>query len=117
MIRYDDTIITNNVPDDVEINCINCRKILFFLLYNQTIENFITPVVTNMVFQNGGLSWITQSNQKHNFYFQHHCYYLILNGPCYNTKICSLLHGLSFEDYVTTYRRDRYNIMCSIGAH
>ena len=31
--------------------------------------------------------------------------------------ICSQLHGLVFEDYCTTAKCDKYNIMCSIEAH
>ena len=39
------------------------------------------------------------------------------NGPWYNTMICSLSHGSLFEDYITTTKRDRYNLMCSIESH
>ena len=31
--------------------------------------------------------------------------------------MCSQLHGLVFEDYFKTDKRDKYNIMCSIEAH
>ena len=31
--------------------------------------------------------------------------------------ICSWLHGSLFEDYVTTSKCDRYNLMCSIDAY
>ena len=34
-----------------------------------------------------------------------------------NTKTCLQYHGLLFEYYVTTTRRDIYNIMCSIEDH
>ena len=40
-----------------------------------------------------------------------------MNGPWYNTTMFSLWHGLSFEGYVTTSIRDRYNLMCSIEAN
>ena len=70
-----------------------------------------------MVFQHVGLSWIIQSNQQLNFDFQHHCPSWILNGPGYNTNTRSKLYGSLFEDYVTTTRRYRYNLMCSIEAH
>ena len=40
-----------------------------------------------------------------------------MNGPWYNTTMFSLWHGLSFEGYVTTSIRDRYNLMCSIESH
>ena len=29
-------------------------------------------------------------------------------------KICSKLHGINFEDFITQARTDRYNIMCSL---
>ena len=32
-------------------------------------------------------------------------------------KICSKLHGIKFEDFITQARTDRYNIMCSLVAH
>ena len=71
---------------------INCGKSIGCLLENQTIENFITPFVTNIVFHNVGLSLIIQSNQKPNFDFKHHYHYCILDVPWYNTMICLLLH-------------------------
>ena len=44
------------VPDAVELMFMNCGKTTGCLLDNQIIEEFITPFVTNMVFQNVGLS-------------------------------------------------------------
>ena len=38
-------------------------------------------------------------------------------GPWYNKNICSKLHGIKFEDFITQARIDRYNIMCSLVAH
>ena len=32
-------------------------------------------------------------------------------------NICSKLHGIKFEDFITQARTDRYNIMCSLVAH
>ena len=83
----------------------------------QPIEDFIAPFVSNIVFEHVGLTWIINTNQELNFYFQHPCTSWILNGPLYNTMICSQLHGFYFEDCVTTTRRDIYNIMCSIEDH
>ena len=37
--------------------------------------------------------------------------------PWYNTCICKKLHGKVFEVFFRSSRTDRYNIMCSIGAH
>ena len=32
-------------------------------------------------------------------------------------NICSKLHGIKFEDFITHSRTDLYNIMCSLVAH
>ena len=32
-------------------------------------------------------------------------------------NICSKLHGINFEAFITQARTDRYNIMCSLVAH
>ena len=86
---YDETIDNGDVPEAVGVMCINCRKIIGCSLDNQKIENFITPFVTNMMFQNIGLFWIIHSNKYLSFDFQNHYSYWILNGPWYNTEICS----------------------------
>ena len=39
------------------------------------------------------------------------------NDPFYNTTICSRLHSLLFEDYVTTFIRDQYNTIFTIEDH
>ena len=71
--------------------CIDCRKIVGCLLDNQRIENFITPLVKNVVFRHFGLSLIIKLNQKLNFYFQLQCNSWLINGPWHNTMICSRL--------------------------
>ena len=70
-----------------------------------------------MVLQHVGLSWIIQSNQKLNYDPQRHCNSWMINFPWYNTMICSRLHGLLYEYYVTTAIRERYSIMRSIEDH
>ena len=117
IIWYDQSIDHKDFPQAVGIMCINCGKIIGFLLDNQAMENFVTPFVKNMVLHHAGLSWIIQSNQKQNFNFQRHCPSWMTNGPFYNTTICSQLHGQFFENYVTTARLEQYNIMCSIEDH
>ena len=63
-IIYDETIDNEDVPEDVVIMCINCGKSVGCLLCNQKIENFITPFVINMVFQNIGLFCVIHSNKN-----------------------------------------------------
>ena len=70
-----------------------------------------------MVFQHIGLYLIIQPNKNLSFDFQKHCTSWILNGTWYNTMECPLLHGLVFEEFVTTDKHDKYNLMCSIEAH
>ena len=38
-------------------------------------------------------------------------------GPWYKRNICSKLHGIRFEDFITQARTDQYNLMCSLVAH
>ena len=38
-------------------------------------------------------------------------------GTWYNKNICSKLHGIKFEDYITQTRIDQYDIMCSLVTH
>ena len=37
--------------------------------------------------------------------------------PWYNRNVCSKLHGIRLEDFITQARTDRYNLMCSLVAH
>ena len=39
------------------------------------------------------------------------------NGPWYNTMICSQLRFHNFEDYFTTGRKDRYELLCDVDAY
>ena len=116
-IWYDESIGRKDIPEDVAIIYINCGKIIGFLLDNQTIENFITPFVANIVLRYVGLSWIIKSNQKLNFNSQIQCSCWVINGPCYNTTTCSRFYGSFFEDYVTTAKSYRYNLMCANEAN
>ena len=88
-IVYDGTIDNEDVSESVEKMCINCGNSIGYSLDNKKIEDFITPFVTNMVFQNICFFWIIKSNKNPHFYFQKHCPYWILNSSWYNTLICS----------------------------
>ena len=117
IIIYDETIDNEDVPETVGIMCINCGKRIGCSLENQKIEDFITPFVTNMMFQHIGLFWTIKSNKNLNFDFQNHCPSWIPNGPWYKIMICSQLHGLVFEYYFKDAKREIYNLMYSIEAH
>ena len=86
-IWYDDNIVNEDVPYYVVIICINCGKTIGCELDNQPIKYSIPNFVTNIVFQNIGLFWVIQSNQKSNFDLEEHCFSWIINGPWYNTTI------------------------------
>ena len=79
-IWYDESIVQDYFPYTVVIMCINCSKTIGGELYNQPIKDFITPSVTNMVFQYISLSWIIQSNKKLKFVFQEKYHSWIING-------------------------------------
>ena len=57
-IIYDETIDKEYFQESVGIMYINFGKSIGCLLDNQKIEYFITPSVTNMVFQHIGSFWI-----------------------------------------------------------
>ena len=63
-IYYYERIGHGYFPEAFGIIYINCEKSIGYLLEKQTVENFMTPFVTNMVFQRIGLSWFIQSNKK-----------------------------------------------------
>ena len=37
--------------------------------------------------------------------------------PWYNTSICSMLHEILFEDFITHARTDIYNLLCTLVEH
>ena len=59
----------------------------------------------------------SSKTKKNNFYLKLHCPSWVIYGPGYNIMVCSQWHGSLFEDYVTTSKRDRYNIIFPIEAH
>ena len=78
----------------------------------------ITKFVLNAILHHVGMSWIIRSNDKIRYEIDeiNHQYWLN-KGPCYNTNICSMLHGSLFEDFIKHERTDIYNHMCSLVAH
>ena len=66
-----------------------------------------------------GMSWIISSIKEIEYDMTTKSNHLdwLNKGPCYNKNICSKLHGIEFEDFITQARIDQYNIMCSLVAH
>ena len=71
------------------------------------------------MFHHVGLSWIISSNKEMNYEINTESNHLdwLNKGPWYNRNICSKLHGIRFEDFITQARTGRYNLMCSLVAH
>ena len=72
----------------------------------------------NYILHHVGMSWIISSNNemKHEIDESNHQYWLN-KRTCYNTVICSRLHGSIFEYFITHARTHRYNLMCSLITH
>ena len=65
-----------------------------------------------------GMSWIISSNLEMEYEMNKTNHQDWLNkGPWYKISICSKLHGIRFEDFITQARTDQYNIMCSLVSH
>ena len=82
-------------------------------------DEVITKFVLNEMLHHVGMSWIISSNQEMEYDMTTKSNHLdwLNKGPWYNKNICSKLHGIKFEDFITQARTDRYNIMCSLVAH
>ena len=59
----------------------------------------------------------SSSLTKNIFYLQLNCLFRVINVPWYNNIIFSRWHGLLFYNYVTTDKRERYNLRCLIEDH
>ena len=53
----------NDVPDNLGIKHIKCNKVSGYDIYKKTLKDSTTFFVKNVVFQNVGLSWITNSKE------------------------------------------------------
>ena len=71
----------------------------------------------NSVLHNVGLSWIISSNKKVEYDTEENNPDWLNKVPCYNTVVCSKLHGTFFEYFIINARIYRYNLICSITAH
>ena len=66
-----------------------------------------------------GMSWIISSNKEMNYEINTESNNLdwLNKVPWHNRKICSKLHGIRLEDFITQARTYRYNLMCYLVAH
>ena len=62
----------------------------------------ITKFVLNAILNHVRMSWIICSNEKIKYEIDESNHPDWLNKvTCYNTSICSRLHGILFEDFIT----------------
>ena len=108
--------------DSVSLKCINCKRETclnqessFTWVYGEIITKF----VINEMLHHVGMSWIISSNQEMEYEMNTKSNHLdwLNKGPWYNRNICSKLHGIRLEDFITQARTDQYNLMCSLVAH
>ena len=111
----------NKELDVLSIKCTNCKietgldsETSFTWVYDEIVTKF----VLNEMLHHVRMSWIIRSNREMEYETNKTNHQDWLNkGPCYNTSICSKLHGSRFEDFITQARTYRYNLMCSLVAH
>ena len=108
--------------DTVSLKSINCKKetvlnpeTSFTWLYDEIITKF----VLNAMLHHVGMSWMISSNKEicYEINTESNRLYCLNKGPWYNIKICSKLHGIRLEDFITQTRTDQYNLMCSLADH
>ena len=82
-------------------------------------DEIVTKFLLNAMLHHVGMPWIFSSNQEMNYEINTERNHLdwLNKGPWYNRNICSKLHVIRFEDFITQARTDRYNLMCSLVAH
>ena len=108
--------------DTVSLKCINCKietglnpENSFTWVYDKIVTQF----VLNSMLHHVGLSWIISSNKEMNYEInteRNHIDWLN-KGPWYNINICSKLHGIRFEDFITQAITGRYNLIYLLVAH
>ena len=107
-----------NKLEDVAIRCINCKKETSLYITTFTLKEIISKFVLHSILYHVGMSWIIFSKEELKYIIDgiYHPYWLNKGTWC-NTSICSRLHGIMFEDFITHARTNRYNLMCSLVAH
>ena len=104
--------------DVISIRCTNCKREKYLYLKNTTFDELITKFVLYEILHHVGMLWIISSNKEMTYEIDENNHQDFLNkGPCYNTEICSRLHGSLLEYFITHAKTDRYNLMCSLVAH
>ena len=108
--------------DTLCLKCINCKKetgLNSKTNFTWVYDKIITKFVLNTMLHHVVMSWIISSIQEMEYEINSNINHLdwLNKGPWYNKNICSKLHGIKFEGFITQARTYRYNIMCSLVAH
>ena len=108
--------------DTLSLQCINCKRETGLdpeTTFTWVYDEIITKFVLNAILHHVGMPWIITSNQEMEYEINTKNNHLdwLNKGPWYNKNICSKLHGINFEDFITQAKIDRYNLMCSLVAH
>ena len=108
--------------DTLSLKCIHCKRETGLdpeTNFTWVYDKIITKFVLNAMLDHVGMSWIISSNQEMEYEMNTKNNHLDWSnkGPWYNKNICSKLHGIKFEGFITQARIDRYNIICPLVAH
>ena len=72
----------------------------------------------NSILHHVGMSWIIRFNNEIKYEIDEIDHQDCLNkGPWYNTSICSRLHEITFKDFITNARTNRYNLKFSLVSN
>ena len=108
--------------DILSLKCIHCKKetdLNSETVFSGFYDEVITKFVLNSMLHHVGMSWIISSKKEMDYdnFTNSKNLEQFDTGPWYNKNICYKLHGITFQDFITQARTDRYNIMCSLVAH
>ena len=108
--------------DTLCLKCINCKKetgLNSETTFTWVYDKVITKFVLNEMLHHVGMSLIISSNQEMEYDMTTKINNLdwLNKVPWYKKHICSKLHGIKFEGFITQAITYRYNIMCSLVAH
>ena len=97
--------------DMLSLKCINSKKetgLNSETGFTWVYDEVITQLVLNSMLHHVGMSWIISSKKEmdyDNFTNSNHLDWFD-TGPWYNKHVCSKLHGITFEDFITQDRTD-----------
>ena len=97
--------------DIVSLKCINCKKETGLNTetgFNWVYDDIITQFVINAMLHHVGMSLVIISKKEMDYdnFTNSTKLEWFDTGPWYNTNICSKLHVITFEDFITQARTD-----------